>query len=762
LSYIDLVKASLDRQSQPPETVPNQTDPELSDNSISQDSPLSYLNIVKANLDTQAQLPETLTSQLDTELSNNFISQDSPSRYLDIVRTALASPPTIKEEVVDLASPSAAQQPEKNFLSGTELLELRNYSVEEEVEKSTFYVWVDCLDQVPGMLAALTTASHVGYDIETYGPKTSDALNPFKGTIRTAQFSTGERTWVVDCAKVSLTEFKPVLEGGPVKLIHNAKFEASFTRRKAGINIYPIIDTQLMSQILLTDLTDDRRLEAVVKKYLGEDLDKSFQKAKWGSPITEAMKAYAAKDAQVLIPLHAQMQAEITRQGLEYIMELEHRFLPMNIEMERLGVKLNCPAWEDLDIKRVAAIAVAEAELIVRTASYLSMAEVDESLASIKSRKLGSTVNWGSPDQALPLMRRLGIEVPNCDIGILEAHREDHPLMAYIIDYRVAKAFHSRLKKSTWKEYIRSDGRIHPSWNQIGATTGRMSCSDPNLQNIPKVKEYRDCIVPGLGYLFLILDYSQIEARILAEVCQDPAMLEALRQGRDLHRWVAATLLRKPYEEVAESERDWGKTMNFAIMYGLGRKSLAVSMSQALGRDVSEAEAAQHLVNYFKAFPYVKRWQNLQKRLLKLTGRWLKNKETGKLYPEEKGETVTISGRRRIVRTKQQVWNSPIQGSAADGAKEAAAILWETREEAGGAFLAILCHDEFVIEVPDNPESIAAAKNWLLQATVKGMETVLKTVPVGISEGDIVVADRWIKPKGSKPIVELPQDEEEV
>jgi DNA polymerase I-like protein with 3'-5' exonuclease and polymerase domains len=106
----------------------------------------------------------------------------------------------------------------------------------------------------------------------------------------------------------------------------------------------------------------------------------------------------------------------------------------------------------------------------------------------------------------------------------------------------------------------------------------------------------------------------------------------------------------------------------------------------------------------------------------------------------------TLTGRRRIVTTPNQAINTPIQGSAGDITKQAMAVLSETREQSGGAYLINFCHDEFVVEIPDNPESIAAAKKWLTNAAVAGLKSVLKTVPVGISEADVKISPRWEKP----------------
>jgi DNA polymerase-1 len=367
-------------------------------------------------------------------------------------------------------------------------------------------------------------------------------------------------------------------------------------------------------------------------------------------------------------------------------------------------------------------------------------------------------LKWGSGDQLKAVLNKLGVPVEDCQMDTFEAAVNQHPIMPHVVNYRKERSRYSNQLVAR-KKHRGPDDRIHATWNQIEARTGRTSCSEPNLQNIPRDEAIRALYIPGPGHIFLDLDYSQIEPRVLAALCGYARMVEAFRQQLDLYCWIAAELLDKPVEEIDRGgwERQWGKQMLLATMYGQQARSLAVSMGKAAGREVSDTEAAEHLNKFRQLFPQVTAWSRQQRALVK-PGGWAKYKN-GRVYREDYGETITIRGRKRLVRSPEwkapmQVLNAPVQGSAADAAKETLALLYETQEASGGAFLVNFIHDEFLVECPDNPTSIAVAKKWLFKAAVKGLESVLGDVPLGITEDDIVVSYQWTKQKKERLIEE--------
>jgi DNA polymerase-1 len=240
-----------------------------------------------------------------------------------------------------------------------------------------------------------------------------------------------------------------------------------------------------------------------------------------------------------------------------------------------------------------------------------------------------------------------------------------------------------------------------------------MSCTKPNLQNLPRDKEYRRCFIPSERNVFIKADYPQIELRIAAEMSGDPDMIAAFKRGDDIHCWVASKITGKPLEDINEDERQRGKAANFGLLYGQGAEGLRDLAEQDYNVFLSLTEAETLRRQWLVAFPRLAQWQQEQRG---------------------KTETRTILGRRRTWKRPPpltELLNTPIQGSAADGMKLAMAILWETRPpDLADCFAVAVIHDELIIEAP--MEKRAAAKVWVKGAMESGMQQLLKTVPVEV------------------------------
>ncbi len=166
-----------------------------------------------------------------------------------------------------------------------------------------------------------------------------------------------------------------------------------------------------------------------------------------------------------------------------------------------------------------------------------------------------------------------------------------------------------------WTENVHPvTGRVHADWKQIGASTGRMSCAKPNLQNLPRDPGYRACFRPAEGKVMIKADYEQIELRIAAEMAPDARMKRAFIEGKDLHMTTATHLLGKEVEDVTPDERQLAKAVNFGLLYGMGAKALAKYARTSFGQDLDESEATDIRRRYFKAYPGIRNWQQLQGR----------------------------------------------------------------------------------------------------------------------------------------------------
>jgi DNA polymerase-1 len=271
------------------------------------------------------------------------------------------------------------------------------------------------------------------------------------------------------------------------------------------------------------------------------------------------------------------------------------------------------------------------------------------------------------------------------------------------------------------------DGRVHTSFNQCVTATGRLSSSDPNLQNIPVRGEWarrlREAFISDEGYVLISADYSQIELRVLAHISEDPALIEAFRKGEDIHALTASSLFGVSLEEVTEELRRKGKTVNFGIVYGISEFGLAKELG------ISEEEAKEYIEQYFQKFPKVKEYVN-------------KTIEEA----QEKGYVRTIFGRKRplpellssnkMVREfgKRAAINAPVQGTAADLIKLAMVRIHKRIKEMGlPARLLLQVHDELLMEAR---KDIKEEAKKILKEEMENVYPLAVPLVVKIGEGN--------------------------
>jgi DNA polymerase-1 len=371
--------------------------------------------------------------------------------------------------------------------------------------------------------------------------------------------------------------------------------------------------------------------------------------------------------------------------------------------------------------------------------------ELSRDLMQLEARiaqAAGTSVNLNSPKQlAVLLFEKLQLPVlkrtksgPSTDADVLEQLAKlGHDVPKLILEYREVQKL-----KSTYVEVLPTrinptTGRIHTSFNQTGAATGRLSSSEPNLQNIPvrslRGEEIRKGFVPGPGCLFVVADYSQIELRLMAHLSEDPAFIEAFRSGGDIHRQTAAVIFGVPVAQVTAEMRSRAKTINFGTIYGQG----PFALSGQLG--ISQEEAKAFIAQYFERFSGVRAYLDLQIKLAR-----------------EHGYVETLFGRRRYIpeikdknfnlrafaeRTAQ---NTPLQGSAADLIKIAMIRIHDAIRTGGfGARLLLQVHDELVLEVP---EGEVAAVTALVRQHMEGAARL--KVPLVV---DVGTGPNWLEAK---------------
>jgi DNA polymerase-1 len=307
------------------------------------------------------------------------------------------------------------------------------------------------------------------------------------------------------------------------------------------------------------------------------------------------------------------------------------------------------------------------------------------------------------------LFERRGHRIPDTRSETLTALAADDPLAHLILALREAEKQASVYGENWVDRWVHpGTGRVYGNWFQLGARTGRMSCSKPNLQNVPKQRAYRACFRPPPGSVFVRADFSQIELRIAAELTGDRQMLaEFQRDDADLHRRTAQLILGR--NDITDEDRQRAKAVNFGLVYGMLAETLREYAATDYGVPLTLAEARRFRQRFFAGYLGLQKWHRGQRRGAR--------------------DTRTLAGRlRRGIARLPEKLNSPVQGSGADGLKLALALLWERRDRCPTAKPVLAVHDEVVIECP--AEDAEQTQEWLVAAMRDGMQPLLPRVPV--------------------------------
>jgi DNA polymerase-1 len=428
-----------------------------------------------------------------------------------------------------------------------------------------------------------------------------------------------------------------------------------------------------------------------------------------------------ARAVAALAPLLAK---RLKKEGLEEVFTtLELPLVPVLEEMERHGIRLDTAVLEELDRRLVASLAELEREIHSEAGGPFNI-NSPQQLADVLFERRG-----------LPVLRRTAkTRVPSTDADVLsELAARGHRLPALLIEYREQAKIKSTYVDALPKQ-VGADGRVHTRFNQAVAATGRLSSSDPNLQNIPVRtelgREVRRAFVADPHHVLLAADYSQIELRVLAHLSEDPTLKEAFSRGEDIHRATAALVFGVAPELVGPEQRRAAKTINFGLIYGMG----AYALARELG--VSNAEAQKFIEAYFARLPKVREYLDRTKE---------QARETGKVS--------TLFGRVRFIsgldatnsqvrgNAERQAINAPVQGTAADLMKLAMIRLHRELAEQGlPARLLLQVHDELILEVPHKIEKEAGT---LVKRIMEGVAEL--RVPLKV---DIGTGNSWAAAKG--------------
>lgn len=576
------------------------------------------------------------------------------------------------------------------FLGSQDLEVTKTFECAQEIK------FIEDPSEVPEILRRVSSSTAVGFDCETTG------FDPHSGKVRLMQFGLEDIVYVIDLFKVNPILLKPIFEDASTLLIgHNLKFDLKFAM-SVGLNVASgrrLFDTMLSSQILWSGTSfgyiRGSALDDLFARYEGLSLDKSEQKSNWSGELTEKQKRYAGNDVGGIISLARKINTEIKNNGLARVHALEMRALPAYAWIEYMGVGFDSDAWKTLyeaaDKRRI--------ELEYEMGKFTNTLDMFDY----------PYVNWSSWQQVQKIFKQRGIDVESTNETILAGlAAEGDQLARMLLEHRELGKKVGTYGVDFLKHVCKKCGNIHGDFIQIGAASGRNSCNNPNLQQIPRDKAYRRCFKPAESRAFIKSDFSQIELRLAAEQANEARMIEAYMNQEDLHTLTAMQVLGK--KTVSPEDRQTAKSLNFGLLYGMGAEKLQKYAATNYSVYMTLAEAETFRNKFFKTYPGLQKWHREQKD----------------------GTCViwTTGGRRRLDVSKfTEKVNTPVQGAGADGFKHAVALLWETHSEHTGHPV-LFVHDEIVLDSPI--KDIEANTAWVEECMIGGMKNILKRVPVEV------------------------------
>jgi DNA polymerase-1 len=498
------------------------------------------------------------------------------------------------------------------------------------------------------------------------------------------------------------------------KVGQNLKYDAHVLANH-GIALAGIAhDTMLQSYVLEAHRTHG--MDALAERHLGrrtitydEVTGKGAKRIGFEQVAIERATEYAAEDAEVTMHLHAVQwpRLEADAKLRDVYLRIEMPTLAVLQRMERHGVLVDAAA-------------------LARQSEQLGAKLVD--LERRAHEAAGQPFNLGSPRQLgeilferlkLPVVKKTASGAPSTDEDVLEKLAEDYPLPKLLLEWRGA----SKLK-STYTDKLPAmvnprTGRVHTSYSQATAVTGRLSSNDPNLQNIPirtaEGRRIREAFVAPPGSAIVSADYSQIELRIMAHLSQDANLLGAFRDGQDVHRATAAEVFGVPPDEVSAEQRRYAKSINFGLIYGMSAFGLAAQLG-------IERDAARNWIErYFARYPGVKDYMDRTRAQARQQG-WVETVAGRRLWLPE----INSPNGPRQKGAERQAINAPLQGTAADVVKLAmiAVQRWLDAERLQ-AKLVLQVHDELVFEAPEAEVPTLRAQLPGLMAGVAGLAVPL-------------------------------------
>ncbi|MCU0542646.1 MAG: DNA polymerase [Oscillatoriaceae cyanobacterium Prado104] len=581
------------------------------------------------------------------------------------------------------------------------------------------YKLIDNAEHLKIALKPFQQAKIIGIDCET-----ALGTDPYRAKVRLVQLAIPDRpVTIVDIGAIAPADLNPLralLAGNALKIGHNLKFELMMLTIAQLPPSLPFFDTYLAYRVLVAGLKRNFSLESAVDRLLGIKLDKTLQTSDWSGTLTPNQLQYAATDAAILLPLRETLKQKLKVSKLWETAKLEFACLPAVASMELNGMLLDREQWKVLGDK----LCQTRNLLLTQINSQLHLPNPHQQISLLP--EFTETINPRSPKQVLAALQSAGIPVNSTNTQTLIPFAGKYPVIQALLDYRSVSTRISTFVEGLPHHIHPVTGKIHPNWFQIGARSGRFSCREPNLTNIPRDGETRQCFITAPGCVLLKADYSQIELRIMAKISGDRAMVAAYAKGEDLHKLTASLVLDKPLSKIASDERQLGKIVNFGLIYGMGVNKFKHMAQSEHGVILTREKASLFRKKFFNSYSGIKQFHAAVRQ------QWQKGIR----------ESRTASGRRRLWSKESkpllnEMLNHPIQGLSADITKLALAKLVVALKRTGAKLICVV-HDEILLECPI--AEIEQVKTLLHSCMVSAGDKFLSPIPC---EVEIKVLATW-------------------
>jgi len=616
----------------------------------------------------------------------------------------------------------------------TWLAELGGESTGGEAQSSaveTHYQTVLTQSELDDWITQLKNADQFAFDTET------TSLNYMQARVVGVSFSVepGKAAYVpfghdYEGAPQQLSEqavlggLKALLEDPAVKKLgQNLKYDIHVLENH-GIKMQGVSDDTLLQSFVL-DSTKRHDMDSMASRFLNhntiyfEDIaGKGAKQLTFNQVSLEEAGPYAAEDADITLRLHQCIndQLQAIPQLLSVYEDIELPLMPIIQQIERNGVKI-------------------DAKMLANQSDQLAerMKEIEQQAYEVADEEF----NLASPKQIqhiffekleLPVIRKTPKGQPSTAEDVLQELAEEHELPRLILENRGLSKLKSTYTDKLPKQIDAKTGRVHTSYNQTGAATGRMSSTDPNLQNIPirseEGRRIRKAFIADAGNCILAADYSQIELRIMAHLSADESLLNAFKEGQDIHRATAAEVFNVKVDEVQTEQRRAAKAINFGLIYGMSAFGLAKQLN------VTRYEAQDYIDVYFDRYPGVKQYMDTTRELAHDTG-YVETLFGRRLYLPE---INSKNGMRRQYAERTAI-NAPMQGSAADIIKRAMIKVHNRLQTSEISALMIMqVHDELVFEVAENQvDDLKALLHTEMESAADLNVPLLVDIGVGIN-----------------------------